>query len=144
MDALAEPLSPLLGSAFPPNGLAAGHQRLVARLQGALDAEIAPLAADNDTRGRYPTASIAALKRTGFLKAVIPAAYGGLGVPHRVSLEAQVRLGAADSAVAQIYKIHDELIREIFVYAPEELRPRLARAVLRDDRSEERRVGKEC
>ncbi|WP_210254872.1 acyl-CoA dehydrogenase family protein [Methylocapsa sp. S129] len=109
------------------------HRRLVAELQSVLDAEIAPLAVENDARGRYPTASIAALKRSGFLKAVVPTAYGGLGVPHRVSLEAQVRLGAADSAVAQIYKIHDELIREIFVYSPEELRTRLARAVLKED-----------
>jgi alkylation response protein AidB-like acyl-CoA dehydrogenase len=133
MNAIADPLPPLLGCAFPPNGLAPEHQRLIATLQAALDAEIAPRAAENDARGRYPTASIAALKRTGLLKAAVPVAYGGLGVPHRVSLEAQVRLGAADSAVAQIYKIHDELIREIFVYAPEALRPRLARAVLGDD-----------
>ena len=133
MGANTESLSPLLGSAFPPNGLAPEHRRLIAGLQAAIDAEIAPRAAENDARGRYPTASIAALKRTGFLKTMVPAAYGGHGVPHRVSLEAQVRLGAADSAVAQIYKIHDEMIREIFLYSPQALRPRLAKAVLNED-----------
>ena len=133
MGANTESLSPLLGAAFPPNGLAPEHRRLIAALQATIDAEIAPRAAENDARGRYPTASIAALKRTGFLKTMVPAAFGGLGVPHRVSLEAQVRLGAADSAVAQIYKIHDEMIREIFVYSPQAMRPRLANAVLQDE-----------
>jgi alkylation response protein AidB-like acyl-CoA dehydrogenase len=133
MDPITEPLAPLLGSAFPPSGLTREQRALIAGLQRALDAEIAPRAAGHDARGRYPSDSVAALKRSGFLKAVVPAAFGGLGVPHRVSLEAQVRLGAADSALAQIYKIHDELIREIFVYAPDALRPRLARAVLEEN-----------
>jgi alkylation response protein AidB-like acyl-CoA dehydrogenase len=119
----------LLGSAFPPNGLSGEHRLTIAKLQSAIDEGIAPLAAENDVKGRYPTASIAALKRSGILKACVPAEYGGPGVPHRVSLEAQVRLAVADSAVAQIFKIHDELVREIFVYSPVGMRPRLAHAV---------------
>ncbi len=126
-------LPPLLRAAFPPSGVAPEHLPALARLQAALDAEIAPAAAEVDAKARYPTASIAALKRSGALRLCVPQAYGGGGVPHRVSLEAQTRIAAADSAVAQIFKIHDELTREIFVYAPEALKPRLAKSILEDN-----------
>jgi alkylation response protein AidB-like acyl-CoA dehydrogenase len=124
----------LLGAAIPapsaarfrPEELAA-----LAALQDVLDADIAPAAARADAAGRYPTASIAALKRSGILQSGLPAEWGGLGASHRVSLEAQVRIAAADSSVAQIFKVHDELTREIFVYCPDELRPPLS-ARIRD------------
>jgi alkylation response protein AidB-like acyl-CoA dehydrogenase len=127
------PLPPLFDRAFPPNGIAPEHLLLLARLQRVLDEEIAPRAAEHDAIGRYPTAAIAALKRSGVLKLAVPKAHGGAGVPHRVSLEAEVRIAIADPAVAQIYKIHDECLRELFVYSPQPLRPRLAKAVLEDD-----------
>jgi alkylation response protein AidB-like acyl-CoA dehydrogenase len=132
--ALNDDLPPLLRSAFPPSGIGPEFLPSLVRLQQALDAEIAPAAAEVDSIGRYPTASVAALKRSGILHIGVPKAYGGPGAPHRVSLEAQTRIAAADSAVAQIFKIHDELTREIFVYAPEDLRPRLARAILEEDK----------
>jgi alkylation response protein AidB-like acyl-CoA dehydrogenase len=114
--------------AFPPDELAA-----LIRLQKALDGEIAPAAAAADATGRYPTAAVAALKRSGILHSGVPREWGGLGASHRLSLEAQVRIGAADSSVAQIFKVHDELTREIFVYCPDALRPLLADRILRDD-----------
>lgn len=124
------PLPPLLGYAFPPNGIAADELAAFEQLQSALDREVAPQAAEHDARGRYPTAAVAALKCSGFLKAVLPVEFGGRGLTRRASLEAQVRIAAADSALAQIYKIHDEILREIFVYCPPGLRPRLAKAVV--------------
>jgi alkylation response protein AidB-like acyl-CoA dehydrogenase len=126
-------LPPLLGAAFPPPMLTADEEALMARLQTVIDDEIAPAAAEADRLGRYPTSSIAALKRSGVLHAAVPAALGGRGASHRFSLEAQVRLGAADSAVAQIFKIHDELTREILVYCPDQLRPRLAAEIVKGD-----------
>jgi alkylation response protein AidB-like acyl-CoA dehydrogenase len=130
MECSAKTLPPLLDRAFPPNGIDPAHIVHLIRLQDILDREVAPQAADHDATGRYPIASIAALKRSGILKTMVPRQYGGEAVPHRVSLETQVRIAAADSAVAQIYKIHDELVREIFVYSPEAFRPRFARLVL--------------
>jgi alkylation response protein AidB-like acyl-CoA dehydrogenase len=124
---------PLLHKAFPPNGLSARENELLAALDGSIVSDIAPAAAAHDERGRYPTRSVAALKRSGVLKAAVPVAYGGLGFSSRFSLEVQVRLGIADSAVAQIYKIHDELIREIFVYSPPDIRPGLAKKLLGED-----------
>ena len=60
-------------------------------------------------------------------------AYGGAGFSSRFSLEVQVRLSIADSAVAQIFKIYDELTRELFVYSPAEFRPALAKKLLDDN-----------
>jgi alkylation response protein AidB-like acyl-CoA dehydrogenase len=132
MESPVKTLPPLLDRAFPPNGIDKAHLPHLIALQEVLDRDVAPRAADNDAAGRYPTESIAALKRSGFLKTMVPQAHGGAGVPHRVSLEAQVRMAIADSAVAQVYKIHEELVREIFVYCPDALRPRLARIVLEE------------
>lgn len=122
-------LPPLLRSAFPPHGLDPAETALLARLQPVIDAEIAPRAAETDRVGRYPTASIAALKASGFLAAVLPKDLGGAGLSHRASMEAQLRLAIADAAVAQLYKVHDELLREIPTYAPSALMPRLAQAI---------------
>ena len=129
-----ETLPPLLRAAFPPSGVPAEFIPALAKLQTILDAEIAPAAVEVDAKGRYPSASIAALKASGILHTGVPKAFGGAGAPHRVSLEAQTRIAIADSAVAQLFKIHDELTREIFVYAPQTLKPRLARAILEDDK----------
>jgi alkylation response protein AidB-like acyl-CoA dehydrogenase len=126
-------LPPLLDRAFPPNFIAAQHLPWLVELQAVLDTEIAPAALANDATGRYPSAAIAALKRCGILKISVPAAFGGPAVPHRVSLEAEIRMAMADSSVAQIFKIHDEIVREIFVYCPPALRPLLATAILQDN-----------
>jgi alkylation response protein AidB-like acyl-CoA dehydrogenase len=124
---------PLLRKAFPPNRLSARENTLLATLDRVIVAEIAPHAIAHDQKGRYPTKAVVALKRSGLLKTPVPAAYGGLGFSTRFSLEAQVRLSIADSAVAQIFKIHDELVREVFVYSPEDLRPSLARKLIEHD-----------
>ena len=127
---MTETLPPLLGAAFPPPRIPAEHLPTLLRLQRVIDEEIAPLAVENDRVGRYPTAAIAALKRSGLLAAPLPREIGGGGAPHRVSMEAQLRLAMADSSVAQIYKVHDELCREIPTYCPNALKPRLAHAVV--------------
>jgi alkylation response protein AidB-like acyl-CoA dehydrogenase len=124
---------PLLRKAFPPNGLSARENELLAVLDQVIEADIAPAAAAHDEQGRYPTKAAAALKRSGVLRTAVPMAYGGAGFSSRFSLEVQVRLSIADSAVAQIFKIHDELTRELFVYSPAEFRPALARKLLGDN-----------
>jgi len=123
----------LLRKAFPPNGLSARENAVLANLDQIIEAEIAPQAAAHDQKGRYPTSAIAALKRSGVLKTAVPVAYGGPGFSTRFSLEAQVRLSIADSAVAQIFKIHDELVHEVFVYSPADFRPPLARKLLEEN-----------
>jgi alkylation response protein AidB-like acyl-CoA dehydrogenase len=124
---------PLLRKAFPPNGLSARENDLLAILDQVIETDIVPQAAEHDRQGRYPTSAIAALKRSGVLKTAVPAAYGGPAFSSRFALEVQVRLSIADSAVAQIFKIHDELTREVFVYSPLEFRPLLARKILEEN-----------
>lgn len=125
-------LPPLLGRAFPPHGLTLHEQEAILALQQILDAEIAPRAAANDARGRYPTESIAALKRSGILASGIPRDLGGLGFSQRASMETELRIAAADSAVSQIFKIHEECLREAVVNMPDANRPALLKAVLEE------------
>jgi alkylation response protein AidB-like acyl-CoA dehydrogenase len=107
--------------------------RALLALQAVLDGDIAARAAENDDRGRYPTHSIRALKRTGILHTSVPRACGGPGFSRRFSMEAQLRIAAADPSVAQIFKVHDEVTREVLVFAPASLKPLLARRILEDD-----------
>lgn len=125
-------LPPLLGAAFPPVRLPPEEVALLQRVQATIDAEIAPNAEAVDRAGRYPTAAIAALKRTGALAAGVPKALGGPGTSHRFSLEVQLRLAAADPSVAQIFKVHDELVREVLAYCPDEVRSWLAGQVVNE------------
>eukprot|EP00903_Cladosiphon_okamuranus_P004415 g4413.t1 len=61
---------------------------------------------------------------------LVPQASGGGGISHLCSLEIQMRLATMDSSVAQLYKVHDELVREILVYTPEFQRERLAKLIV--------------
>ena len=123
-------LRPLLGATIAPPNLTSAELDVLAAVDHAVDTTIGPLADEHDAAGRYPTRSIAALRSTGVLALAVPAELGGIGASHRASLELQVRLGAADSAVAQIVKVHDELVREIFVYCPPSMRESLARRIV--------------
>jgi len=127
-------LPPLLGAIFAPSELKPAEIEALTKLQEVLDMEIAPAAARNDAVGRYPDESIAALKRSGILKSPVPAGLGGLGFSPRAAIEAETRIAAADSAVAQIYKVHEEVVRELVTYIPDENLPALLDAVLRDDK----------
>jgi len=122
----------LLGAAIAPWPLAPDEEVILEALDAEIAESIEPAAATHDAAGRYPTASIEALRRSGILGIGVPESYGGTGSSHRATLEAQVRLGAADSAVAQVFKVHDELVREIFVYSPAAVRAGLAGRILDD------------
>lgn len=123
-------LSEVLGAIVPTSSLTASEQAVVARVDQLIATDIKRLALVNDSNGRYPTASIAALKQAGILAAVVPQALGGGGISHGASLEIQMRLATADPAVAQLYKVHDELVREILLYCPDFQRQRLADAIV--------------
>ena len=128
-------LLPLAGKLLPPPGadaLDAREREVLAAVEAVLEQEIRPQVMAIDATGRYPLAAIAALKPTGLFKAAVPQALGGPGFSHRFSLEAQLRIARVDSSVAQLCKVHDELLREIFCYCPEFQRARLARLVLEE------------
>ncbi|HXW82635.1 MAG TPA: acyl-CoA dehydrogenase family protein, partial [Acidimicrobiales bacterium] len=130
---VAASLRPFLGAAFPPVELPEQEMALLADLQRILDTDVEPGATEVDRVGRYPTAAVASLKRSGVLASAVPKRFGGLGASNRFSAEAQVRMAAADSAVAQVFKVHDELAREMFQYCPVEFGPHLARLLLHEN-----------
>lgn len=119
-------LPSVLGKVIPTTAWQPHELQVLLQLEAVIDSELRALALENDRRGRYPTASMAALRKTDVLRAAVPAALGGLGVSHACSLEIQMRLARVDGAVAQLYKVHDELLREILVYCPDFQRQRLA------------------
>jgi len=123
-------LKPLLGAAIPLPVLAEPEMQMLASLQSVLDEHLAPLALENDQRGRYPSESMQWLKSSGVMKAVVPKDQGGLGASERFSMEAITRITMTDTSVGQLYKIHDELVREIFVYCPDFQRQRLGAAIV--------------
>ncbi len=123
-------LARFLGSAIAPPELSSDEERALETLDEVIAEVVAPLASEHDDAGRYPTRAVDALKSCGILALAVPAEFGGVGASHTASLHAQVRLATADSSVAQVYKVHDELVREIFSYCSEELKPRLASLVL--------------
>ncbi len=125
-------LHPVLGHIVPAPLLPASELPLLQRLQQVIDTQLRELAPLNDAAGRYPSASITALKEAGILTAVVPQSLGGMGIGHAASLELQMRLATVDPAVAQLYKVHDELMREILAYCPDFQRQRLADFVVKD------------
>jgi alkylation response protein AidB-like acyl-CoA dehydrogenase len=123
-------LPPILGNVIPAHAWNSTESNLLAEVEALLDQHLRALALVNDKSGRYPTASIAALKQTDVLRAALPLDLGGLGISHTCSLEIQMRLARVDSAVAQIYKVHEELLREVLCYCPPLQRERIAAVVL--------------
>jgi alkylation response protein AidB-like acyl-CoA dehydrogenase len=115
----------LLDRAFPPPRLSPEEHEVLGRLQRVLDEEVEPLAAEHDAAGRYPSRAIDALRPTGITNASLPRDLGGIEASHRLTLEAQVRMAVADSAVAQIFRVHEDSVRELHVTAGEPLRTRL-------------------
>jgi alkylation response protein AidB-like acyl-CoA dehydrogenase len=127
---MARPTTRLLGDLFPPLDLTEDEAAAVDAFQEVIDTELVPLAAANDARGRFPTESVAVLKRSGILASSVPAADGGPGRSTAFLLEIKTRLAAVDPPLAQIFKTHDELVREILVYAPAGRRKRLVEELL--------------
>lgn len=126
-------LKPLAGKLVPPpdaSALDAREREVLAAVEDVMERVIRPEVMAIDALGRYPLEAIAALKPTGLFDAAVPNALGGQGFSHRFSLEAQLRIARVDSSVAQLCKVHDELLREIFVYCPEFQKQRLAQLVL--------------
>lgn len=127
------PIVSLMGDLImPPNNLTEEEQQVLQRVEAALENEIAPFVVQNDSLGRYPHKAIQALAETGLLKCAVPSDLGGPGFSQLFSLEAQVRIARVDSAVAQIFKVHDELVREIPYYTDQKQRQRFAELILHE------------
>lgn len=125
-------LAPVLADIVPNTILSEEEISLLKLLEGDVEERLKELAPYNDEKGRYPTDSISALKEAGLLAGVVEKSLGGGGISHAASLEIQMRLATMDPSVAQLYKVHDELVREIFQYCPDFQRQRLAKFIVEE------------
>lgn len=70
-------------------------------------AEAAPRAAEHDRDGTFPTEAIDAMKESGFLKATLPASFGGIGLTSMRDLAIGIsRLARADAGLAIAVNMH--------------------------------------
>ena len=70
-------------------------------------AEVAPTAAENDRTGRFPVEVVESMKASGFLGAMVPERFGGLGVSSVHDLACAVdRLARGDGSVAIAVNMH--------------------------------------
>jgi acyl-CoA dehydrogenase len=105
-------------------------------------------AAEVDSKGIFPVASLAALRHEGLLGLLVPAPLGGLdgGLADLVAI-AQV-LGAACQSTAMIWVMHCQQVEVIRRHAPTALQERILRQVAEDGHylasvtTEERKGGK--
>lgn len=122
-----------LGSLVPVYPVPVRLEDFFRVLREVIRKEIVPRAAENDRAGRYPRASILALKRCGLMKGPLPTSSGGLGFSQALSQEVFLELAMADSSVAQIYKVHDDAVREMLSMASPEFCRRLAERICSED-----------
>jgi alkylation response protein AidB-like acyl-CoA dehydrogenase len=130
--AVTRPTTRIFGDLVHRPELTDDEADAVDAFQEVIDDELAPLAQRNDAVGRFPTDSVKVLKRSGILASSVPVELGGPGRTNVFLLEIKTRIAMVDPALGQLFKTHDELVREILIYAPSERRDRLARQLLED------------
>lgn len=86
------------------------HQRAVVALAEAVAERNAARAAEHDPAGVFPHASYADLHESGYLRQVIPAAYGGAGAGLFELVLAQEQLGRGDGATGLCAAMHVQLL----------------------------------
>ena len=107
----------LLGDLIPLPDIEARELEMLRAVEEAMLA-LAPGTAARDLQGRYPHKAISVLAETGVFKTGLVGEKESGTPPYsqRFSLEAQLRIAAVDSSIAQIFKVHDELLREMTDY----------------------------
>lgn len=78
-----------------------------------LAARFAATAAERDLRGGTPKAERDALRHSGLLGLMIPAAYGGLGANWRETLDIVRVFAAADSSIAHVFAFQHLMLATI-------------------------------
>ncbi|MEV7377441.1 acyl-CoA dehydrogenase family protein [Streptomyces lydicus] len=81
--------------------------------------------ARTDHAAEFPVDALAALRRTGLLGLLVPAAYGGLGGTVRDLVAAAQTLGRSDMSVGMIFAMHCQQTEAVVRYGTERLRAEL-------------------
>lgn len=83
-----------------------GMEGLQTRVEEVAREVVAPHAAENDERRRFPKEAIAALGDAGLLGLTVPEQYGGMGLGHRAAAAAVTMIARADASVGMVYLMH--------------------------------------
>jgi acyl-CoA dehydrogenase len=102
----------------PPTPLALALTDGLAQVQAAAERE----ASGTDASGEFPLAALAALRASGLLGLLVPAACGGLGGSTTDLVDATARLARTDLSVALIFAMHCQQAATLARYAGDELR----------------------
>jgi alkylation response protein AidB-like acyl-CoA dehydrogenase len=94
---------------------------------------LAPNAEAIDREGAYPTASVAALRRSGLLGLLVPTDYGGIGGEAFTYARVVMALARACASTAMIFVMHNSVVRNITRRASEVTRQRFLPAVARGE-----------
>ena len=82
-----------------------------------LAAGFAASAAERDLRGGTPKAERDALRRSGLLGLIVPAAYGGLGANWRETLDIVRVFAAADSSIAHVFAFQHLMLATVRLFS---------------------------
>jgi alkylation response protein AidB-like acyl-CoA dehydrogenase len=86
------------------------------------DRELAPRAADFETRGEFPRDVLRTLGRSGLLGLPYPEEYSGAGQPYEVYLQVLEILASRWLAVAEAVSVHTLSCYPVYAYGSDELR----------------------
>jgi alkylation response protein AidB-like acyl-CoA dehydrogenase len=86
------------------------------------DRELAPRAADFESRGEFPREVLRTLGRSGLLGLPYPAEYGGADQPYEVYLQVLEILASRWLAVAEAVSVHTLSCYPVYAYGSEQLR----------------------
>src|ERR1051326_6452058 len=116
------------------------HDEAVSKAREIANSVLAPSASQNDTESRFSTEAVESLGESGLLGLLLPGDLGGSGLGPRTFAAVTATLAEADASVAMVYVMH--ILGAASISAARQSAADAMRPIL--ERSEERRVGKEC
>ena len=91
-------------------------------------------ARQSDEDAAFPTEALTAMRRTGLLGLLVPAAEGGAGGTLTDLVDVTLTLGRVDMSVAMVFAMHCQQVAAITAYGGEKLRAEVLPAVARGER----------
>src|ERR1051326_885871 len=116
------------------------HDEAVSKAREIANSVLAPSASQKDTESRFSTEAVESLGESGLLGLLLPGDLGGSGLGPRTFAAVTATLAEADASVAMVYVMH--ILGAASISAARQSAADAMRPIL--ERSEERRVGKEC
>ncbi len=124
--------APTRSAAVAPPPAEPAAASLASRLS-AVAAVAAEHADSSDRDAAFPEPALAAMRSSGLLGLLVPAAFGGLGAGVDGVIDASIALGRVDLSVAMIFAMHCQQVAAINRFASADLRARLLPRIARGE-----------